>query len=643
MQQLRTTRSLTSAFALACTGALLFPQHAHAQAASADQDGPIILIAERRTSAAAGKKDPLNSGMRGTLNTVFSNSGKFQLVYTFTPFMPVLNQAVRNHLLQASDLEEPLKPASVHKIAKVLGATTILLFHSVQEKADIHTEVLIEESAGVDSWRSVVSNQFRTPLTVAHKKLTLDEIVGVNVDAIARAMKVPSHLVEDMHLEVALPPIQPMVAKSTKPDTKSTPKDNVVSTPPPTSSTGEAAVADPPAAVATTPTDTQPAQSTKVPKPDKAKPTRAVAVPPTTSGSTGTPTTVQKQPKKQPDPVITPLPTPENNLPPDGAQAFSLDTQRTVVAETISNAARAARYRVSGDLPSAILYFRRAIDDNPNDIETRKLLIQAYQDFNAPDLAEAELTRTLKLGTPSAGLYRMVGAAQYSNGHIPEAAAAYQSALELAPHDAGIRLAYGDMLLGTGDSAGAAKQFALAAADAPNSPEPHRRLAKAALQKASSDAAQYAACLDEIKKTRALIAPSEIKSYLADYYALMKIMESRLTDILDQVDSVQVSFLKGTADGNACVRLAVDMNERAQAASDFLDALPAAAGQDGVHALYQEGAASVLASISYLKSLAKSHDQQYDTKLRSEKTSARHDITEAGKRLQSAKAAIESK
>ncbi len=655
MQQLRCARLSAVLVAFLAAPAIVLPQaEAMAQrpGTEADADGPIILIAERRTSGAASKKDPLNSGMRGTLNNVFTNSGKYQLVYTFTPFMPVLKQAVLNHQIQISDLEEPLKPASLRKIANALGARTILLFHSTQEKSDIRTDLSIEEASAPDAWRSVVNNSFKTPGSVGHRKLTLDEMVGINVDAIAKAMKVPSHLLEDMHLEVALPAIA--AAPEKKPGKENT--RSAATNPPANQKSGDTGVAaneagnvaavdpgtgqaPPPEVVTPKPVITKAAQ--KPPKNSVPSPTRGAGqATGATGGSTQAPS---KTPRKAPEPLISPLPTPGSNTVPDGAQAFALDPQRTVVKESLTNAARAIRYRQSGDLPSAILYFRRAVDDAPRDVDVRKQLIQAYQDSNEPSLAEAELDRTLKIAVPSSALYKMHGDALYTEGHIQEAAAAYLRALEMDPRDAQVRLAFGDMLSSTGDFAGAIKQFNQAVADAPNSPAPHRKLARAALQKASSDPTQYAVCLDEVKKARSLTAATETKAYLGDYVGLMRIVESRLVDVMDQLDAVYVAYLKGNTNANASVRLIVDMTERTTGISDFLDALPAAAGQDAVHALYQEGSASILSSLTFLKSYIKGGDAQFDQKLKNEKISARHDIADAGKRLLAAKAAVDTK
>jgi hypothetical protein len=117
----------------------------------------------------------------------------------------------------------------------------------------------------------------------------------------------------------------------------------------------------------------------------------------------------------------------------------------------------------------------------------------------------------------------------------------------------------------------------------------------------------------------------------------MKIMESRIMDILEQLDNTYSAHVRAQANTTETNRVVKDMSERASAASDFLDALPIAAGQEGTHALYQEGTASLLSSIVYLKSFVKNGDTQFESKLKTEKMSARHDLTEAGKKLQLAK------
>lgn len=605
-------------------------------------DSTIILIAEHRSSGAASKKDELNSMMKETLNSLFTDSGLYT-VFTFSPYLPVLKQATLNHSLDVADLEEPLKPAALHKIASLLGARRILTFHAVLDKTGVKSDIAYEEIAAQNTWRTAFTNQFRTPLAVSKRKLKLEEMVDVNVDSIAKGIGVPSHLLDDLHLEVALQPVPAGPNKGRKPgksaDKPATDKpdtDKSVANNSTEADTGTASAQT--GATNTTIVADNPPQGTD-------NPPQGTNNPPVKSRAATKSTSNTSKRRGPIDPgvlPITPLPTVSTNNVGDGAQATPTELSQPGVEENITNAARAERYRASGDLPSTILFLRRAVDDNPTDVAIRRQLIQAYQDDNMPDLAEAEINRSLKMDPRNAVLFRLHGDALYTNGRLGDALKAYQQAIELDPKDVLAKIALGDIQAASGEFDAAVKAYQEAAVAAPTSPVPHRRLARAACQRASSDSSQYTLAIAEVKKARSLTAPTETESYLTDYVTLMRIMESRMVDILDQLDNTYTAYLKGQS-GIEANRIVKDMIERATAASDFLDALPAASGQEVCQALYMEGTASILSSLSYLKSFVEHGETQYELKLKIEKTSARHDLTDAGKRLKAAKAVTESR
>ncbi len=569
-----------------------------------------IIIAERRTASEAARKDVVNSLMKEDMNNVFKDSGLYT-VEMFSPSMSFLKQALLAHSLDSSDLDEPVKASSLHKVARLFGARNIVTFHAVLDKTGIKTDVTFEELAAQDTWRQTITNSYSTPTVIGRRKLKVEEMVLVNVDAIARSLSVPSHLLDDMHLELAA-----AGATHSTPATKQATTNSDATT---QSNTGAAG-----------------AQSQTTGTDDGNPTSQGPITPP--------PTTKPGKTKKQQAldlQSFTAIPEPTEPTVLEGARPIPSRLSQPEIRETISNEERAQRFRTSGDLASAILYLRRAVDDKPDDIDLRRKLIKAYQDDNASEMAVAEIGRSLRLDNKNSALYRMYGDAEYASGNSAEAMKAYKQAMDLDPKDVLARIALADMLQHDGQYGAAQQLYGDAVVSAPTSPIPHRRLALAACQRASSDPDQYAQALSEIKKARALTAPIDTQSYLDDYSALMKIMESRVMDILEQLDNTYAAFARGQSSGVATNRLLKDMSERASAASDFLDALPVSAGQEGTHALYQEGTASLLSSISYLKSFVEKGDTQFETKLNTEKMSARHDLTEAGKRLRHAKPAAQ--
>lgn len=585
----------------------------------------IILIAERRTASEAAKRDDLNSLMKEALNTVFKDSGQYT-VHMFSPSMAVLKQALLTHTLEITDLDEPVKPASLHRMAQLLGARNIVTFHSAQDRTGIKTDVTFEEIAAQDTWRATITNQYHTASIIGKRKLKLDEMVDVNVDSIAKSLGVKSHLLDDLHLEVAMQPMpapsttkpQKSVAQTPNPSSTSTATNGV-----PTKQNQTTAAVDPPPTPATTVSPQDPIAAADA----------YVAGPAKKQGKSKRPSPLDLDQFKVPG--ETPVTVG------DGAQQAASGLSQPGILENITNAARAQRYRQSGDLASTILYLRHAVDDKPDDVDLRRQLIQAYQDDKEPNLAVAEIGRSLRLDSKNSTMFRLYGDAQSSDGKLVDAIKAYRQAVELDPKDVLARVALGDTLQRDGQLEAALQEYHEAVTGAPTSSLPHRRLARAACQRASADPDQYAQALAEIKKARSLTAPIDTQTYFDDYIALMKIMESRIVDILDQVDNSYAAFVRGQSGVVETNRVLKDMSERATAASDFLDGLPVAAGQEGTHAMYQEGTASVLSSIIYLKSYVPQRDTQFESKLKIDMMSARHDLTAAGKKLRAAKAATE--
>lgn len=587
--------------------------------ATANAENTTILVAERRTEAEAAHRDLLRLYIKEDIYNVFTDAGQYTVI-TFSPEQPQIKRAVLTHSLDVSDLAEPLKPESLHKIAAVIGARNILVFHAVQDKLGIRNSVTFEEIAAQNTWRTTLTNDFHTEAAIGKRKLKLEELAAVSVDAIARSLNIKCHLLQDLHLELALNPIA-ATATTTKPkgqtkaavspETQPPASDRADGQTTPTKASGSDA------GTATATSSTGSTGGITVPAPN---PTPA----PKTNG--------RRNKNSQTNPAIDPYAIQKDLVPTtgDGVQAVASQAEAGVI-ETISNERRAARYRESGDLASSILYLRRAVDDKPDDIEIRRKLVQAYEDDGAHDLAAAEIGRSLRLDSKNAPLYRLYGDSLFAAGKLPEATSTYQKAIELDPTDVQARIALGDILISSGDTDAAVKSYQEAATRAPSSPLPHRRLARAACQRAAADPAQYTVALAEIKKSRTLAAPTETQGYLAEYVVLMKIMQSRLVDICDQLDNTYNAV--GKSSSVQTNRLIADMMERATAGADFIDAVPAAVGQEGTQALFSEGAACILSSLSYLKSFINQPDPQIELKLRAERTSARHDLTAAAQKI----------
>lgn len=322
----------------------------------------------------------------------------------------------------------------------------------------------------------------------------------------------------------------------------------------------------------------------------------------------------------------------------------SLLTEPTLVApvpssEKVNLEAAADRYRQTGDLSNAIESLRQAINENPGDLNLRKKLIIAYQDRQMPDMAVSEIERAVRLAPGDADLSRLRANSLFSKGDTVSAIKMLRDVIALNPKDTAAQVALGDVLMGDSQFAEAISAFESAAKNDPKSPLPHRRLARVLAARAGSDITQYAACLQQIERARSLTPATDTQTYQGDYIEIMLLLESRMKDMLDQVNETFGGVGKrANAD---LMQHATDLKERAEAASDFLDKLPPAAGQDVTHAHYGQGAALLVQSIGYLRKYIPSNEAQIGNSLRATRTDALTELTDAHNRLVTARGVLE--
>jgi len=207
------------------------------------------------------------------------------------------------------------------------------------------------------------------------------------------------------------------------------------------------------------------------------------------------------------------------------------------------------------------------------------------------------------------------------------------------PKNTGAQVALGDAFLADNQYAEAYKAFEAAAENDPKSPLPHRRLARVMAARAGSDVKLYTGCLQQINEARRLTPPTDTLTYQSDYFALMLLMESRLKDTLDQVNETYLGA--GNHPQNELQRLAADLNLNAEAASDFIDKLQPAVGQDTTHAHYAQGAAFLVSAVGYLRKFIKTYDPQIGSALRGTRLDALSAFATAHTRLIASRAALE--
>ena len=308
-------------------------------------------------------------------------------------------------------------------------------------------------------------------------------------------------------------------------------------------------------------------------------------------------------------------------------------------SDKVNLEAAADRYRQIGDLSNAIESLRQAINENPRDVNLRKKLIIAYQDRQMPDMAVSEIERAVALAPNDADLSRLRANSYLGKGDTVNAIKMLRAIVAANTRDTAAQVALGDALMADSQFADAIAAFESATKNDSKSPLPHRRLARIFAARAGSDLAQYAACLQQIEQARSLTPATDTQTYQGDYFEIMLLLESRLKDMLDQVNETFGGVGKRTpAD---LMQHATDLKERAEAASDFLDKLPPAAGQDVTHAHYGQGAALLIQSVGYLRKYIPSNEAQIATSLRATRSDALTELSDAHNRLVTARGVLE--
>lgn len=311
----------------------------------------------------------------------------------------------------------------------------------------------------------------------------------------------------------------------------------------------------------------------------------------------------------------------------------------TPPSDKINNEQAADQYRRKGDLPNSIESLRQAINDNPVDVHLRKKLIVAYQDRQLLDQAVSETERAMQIAPADPDLSRLYANSMTAKGDTAGAIKLLRDIVAANPANTAAQVALGDALLQDSQFADALAAFDIAARNDPKSPLPHRRLARVLAARAGSDTAQYAACLRQIEQARSLTPATDTQTYQGDYFEIMLLIESRLKDMLDQTNETLAGG--GRRSASDLMRAAADLKERAGAASDFLDKMPPAAGQDITHAHYQQGAALLAQAVGYLRKYLQNGDMQVSASLSGTRTDALAELSTAHTRLVTARAALE--
>jgi tetratricopeptide (TPR) repeat protein len=538
-----------------------------------------------------------------TLGIALNDSKKFE-VMVYSPDHPSIKVALIEHRLAVADLLAPIKAEALGHIAHAVGTHYALLLTPTFDRQGFAADMNFLSDSDSTQWRSALQDRVVVENIQGRQHLKPAAVIALAVDAITGRVGAPSHLADG--LKIAPDRLIRMTPKKSRAETArantdshpagATP-DAPVATKPKPDSTGASAPSD--ATAKTGATDGAGS--------DAAQPSDKSASQPSARKSAAKKTDAKKSVAKKTDTGAARVATANQGAhPPIAAGSAPKSGAATGDAEgtdTITPVARpdyagmAQRYQASGDLASAIFFWRRAIDLDPYNAELRRHLIQSYVDRHLAAAARQEATRSLTLMPGDVGLMHLYADTLVASGDVPGALKVYRDLAQRAPQDVTAQVALADALLADNQFAAAIDAYQAATRIDAHSPLPHRRLARVYFGRADSDLTQYDESLKEITLARSLTPAGDTSSYESDYVPLMLRLDARLHDLADTLQNLYEAAVQGKKTTTELQRATTDLRERVTRLADYLDALPPAAGQDDAHAHYTQAAALLLQGV----------------------------------------------
>ncbi|HZT42736.1 MAG TPA: tetratricopeptide repeat protein [Chthonomonadaceae bacterium] len=580
----------------------------------------LLLVPPHSSSTPAARRDDPEGVLVETLREALRASQQFEILL-YSPTQPLIKRALLEHAISAADLMEPLQSEPLQRLARVIGARYVLTVRPSLTKEGMKTDVQLQEATGPQTWRTPLIDSITAEAMAGKKRLSVKDMVAITVDDITARMGVPSHLAAGLRRNIHVVRGEGEKGKAEK----HTPEPKTPAAPPDAEKSLAGSAAPKPAHTSTT-------SKKKIARTEKEKP----ASPPRPQTQAAVPPKVGPQtvPSHRSEVFTT-----------DASPGSPIEPTPDVTAPAVGAAredyeAEAARYRQTGDLANAIVALRHAINDRPRDLSLRRQLIQAYLDRQMPDAALSEAARAQALAPHDGALCVLYGNALLAKGDVAGATKAFQEAVSIDPGDITAEVALGDAQLADSQFDAAIQAYEAAAKTDPKSPLPHRRLARALATRAAADPAQYAASLAQVQQARTLIPATDVDTYQQDYVILMRLMDSRLRDLLEEMQTTyRDASSGGNRSPNALIRSAADVKTRAEAAADYLDKLPPAAGLEAAHAHYQQGAALLLQAVDLLRDYLNKPDTGTGQQLQGAQVDALRELDTGSKRLEAGRAA----
>ena len=117
------------------------------------------------------------------------------------------------------------------------------------------------------------------------------------------------------------------------------------------------------------------------------------------------------------------------------ADRLKAEVKKTGLENPILRKALGKTYFNKNDFDRAALHLRIAVEAQPNDVETHRFLISAYDRLHRPNDAIAQLLESARLSGHDIGLYRDLGNRLAGMGKYEESERAFTNIVEMMPNE----------------------------------------------------------------------------------------------------------------------------------------------------------------------------------------------------------------
>jgi len=297
----------------------------------------------------------------------------------------------------------------------------------------------------------------------------------------------------------------------------------------------------------------------------------------------------------------TPSPAPSA---PESPKTVETTPVRDITAQHNDIIRKADSYAAKGDLRNAVIELKRAVNLEPDKLETRVRLAKSYADLGMTAEAVSECKRALLFDKDSTPVYALLAKLYTASGSLEDAAEQYNQVIRADPKNVQARLSLGDINwnLAKMDESAAAYE---AAADAdPKNPAPHDRL-----QRLYAARKMYPQAFEHLVESRSLAAKAQDSS--EKYGVIAEATQDEFNLVLGKLDTGRTDYDRGKITREEYYKDCQDAASRIEALADFLSKQTAPREYKDLHPRGVLAASLLSQATGYLVSYFETEQKHY--------------------------------